>query len=328
MLGQVSNCSDGDLPRDTASPCLMNHHPTTSHGPPFTYRLPAADDFRRFLGVASTDKAPPIAAAAATWGRLPPLFSAAAMATELMRAVQYDGYGGGAAALKNGGGLAEYAVGDVKLSAHRPPEVSAAEGAGIPTAGLTALYGFNSVGIKFDGTDKLANILITAASGGIGHYAVQLAKLAGFHVTATCGARNLELVKSLGAEEVLDYKTPEGAGLKSPSGRKYDVVINCAKGIPWSVLKPNLSSRGKVVDIAPTAWDAMTAAVLKTTFSKKRRFPAILAPNQKNLEFMVGLAQEGKLRTVVDSRFPLDKAEDAFSKIMEGHATGKIIVEM
>uniref|UniRef100_A0A1D1YUI2 Putative quinone-oxidoreductase, chloroplastic n=1 Tax=Anthurium amnicola TaxID=1678845 RepID=A0A1D1YUI2_9ARAE len=125
----------------------------------------------------------------------------------------------------NGGGLAEYAVADVKFTAHRPLEVSAVEGAGIPIAGLTALYGFHSIGLKLDGTDNPANILITAASGGVGHYAVQLAKLTNFHITATCGARNLELVKGLGADEVLDYKSSEGASLKSPYGRKYDIQI-------------------------------------------------------------------------------------------------------
>ncbi|XP_020425330.1 putative quinone-oxidoreductase homolog, chloroplastic [Prunus persica] len=121
----------------------------------------------------------------------------------------------------NGGGLAEYAVASERLTVARPPEVSAAEGAGLPIAGLTALQALTqAANIKLDGTGELKNILVTAASGGVGHYAVQLAKLGNNHVTATCGARNIDLVKSLGADEVLDYKTPEGAALKSPSGRK------------------------------------------------------------------------------------------------------------
>lgn len=219
---------------------------------------------------------------------------------------------------------------EVKLTAHRPPEVSATEGACIPVASLTALLGLHNLGVKFDGTDNPTNVLVTAASGGVGHYAVQLAKLSGLHVTATCGARNVELVKSLGADEVLDYRTPEGKDLKSPSGRKYDIVINCAHGTPWSVLEPNLSNEGKVADVSPTAGDALTFALKKITFSKKQRFPIMLFPTDKarDLEVLVGLAKEGKLRTVTDSIFPLAKAEDAFAKIVEGHATGKIIVEM
>ncbi|MQL69863.1 hypothetical protein Taro_002165 [Colocasia esculenta] len=230
----------------------------------------------------------------------------------------------------NGGALAQFVVSGVKLTAHRPPEVSATEGAGMPIASLTALLGLRSFGVKFDGTDNPANILVTAASGGVGHYAVQLAKLAGLHVTATCGARNIELVKSLGADEVLDYRTQEGKSLTSPSGHKYDIVINCAHGMPWSVLEPNLSDNGKVADVSPTAGDALTFAVTKVTFSKKQRFPIMLFPSEKarDLEFLIGLAKEKKLKTVIDSIFPLAKAEDAFARIVEGHATGKIIVEM
>ncbi|MBA0847127.1 hypothetical protein Goshw_013015, partial [Gossypium schwendimanii] len=123
---------------------------------------------------------------------------------------------------------------------------------------------------KLDGTGPEVNVLVTAASGGVGQYAVQLLKLANAHITATCGARNIDLVRSLGADEVLDYKTPEGVALKSPSGRKYDVIIHCAHNIPWSTFSANLTPKGKV---------------------------------------------------------PLSKAEDAWAKSIDGHATGKILVE-
>jgi NADPH:quinone reductase-like Zn-dependent oxidoreductase len=93
--------------------------------------------------------------------------------------------------------------------AARPSEVSAAEAAGLPIAGLTARDALTIIaGVKLDGTGKPKNVLVTAASGGVGVYAVQLAKLGNHHVTATCGARNIDLVKDLGADEVLDYKTP------------------------------------------------------------------------------------------------------------------------
>ncbi|KAJ4728432.1 Quinone-oxidoreductase [Melia azedarach] len=150
----------------------------------------------------------------------------------------------------NGGGLAEYDVAKESLTVDRPPEVSAAAGAGLPVAGVTAHHALTkSAGIKLDGSGQQKNILITAASGGVGHYAVQLAKLGNTHVTATCGARNIELVKSLGADEVLDYKTPDGAALRSPSGRKYDAVIHCASAFPWSTFEPNLGANGKVIDL-------------------------------------------------------------------------------
>lgn len=169
--------------------------------------------------------------------------------------------------------------------------------------------------------------MVTAASGGVGHYAVQLAKLGNTHVTATCGARNIELVKSLGADEVIDYKTPDGAALKSPSGKKYDAVIHCAEGFPWSTFEPNLSMNGKVVDITPSSSSMMTFALKKLTFSKKQLVPLFLIPKGKNLQFLVDLVKEEKLKTVIDSKYPLSKAQDAWAKSIDGHATGKIILE-
>ncbi|XP_010243443.1 PREDICTED: putative quinone-oxidoreductase homolog, chloroplastic isoform X2 [Nelumbo nucifera] len=227
-----------------------------------------------------------------------------------------------------GGGLAEFAVAQESLTVKRPPEVSAPEGAGLPVAGGTAHQMLvSSAGVKLDGSGKPTNILITAASGGVGHYAVQLAKLGKTHVTATCGARNIELVKSLGADEVLDYKTTDGAALKSPSGRKYDVVLHCATGIPWSTFEPNLSDNAKVIDITPNLSSLLTFALKKLTFSKKQYVPLLVIPKKDNLEFLVNLVKEGKLKTLLDSKYPLSKAEDAWAKIIEGHATGKIIVE-
>lgn len=227
-----------------------------------------------------------------------------------------------------GGALAEYAVAKENLTVARPPEVSAPEGAALPIAALTAHQALTqSANIKLDGSGERKNILITAASGGVGHYAVQLAKLGNTHVTATCGARNLEFVKSLGADEVLDYKTPEGAALKSPSGKKYDYVIHGASGIPWATFEPNLSDAGKVIDLTPTPGALMTFAMKKITFSKKMLVPLLLIPKAENFEYVVNLVKEKKLKTVVDSTHPLSKAEDAWSRIMSGHATGKIIIE-
>ncbi|KAL0906592.1 hypothetical protein M5K25_025097 [Dendrobium thyrsiflorum] len=230
--------------------------------------------------------------------------------------------------LKNGGGLAEYAVASSNLTVHRPPEVSAADGSGLPIAASTALQALKSGGAKFDGTGKPLNVLITAASGGVGSYAVQLAKLIDLHVTATCGARNIELVKSLGADEVLDYKSSDGAKLKSPSGKKYDAVVHCTVGIDWSTFEPNLSDNGKVVDITPSPSTFLNSAIKKLTFAKKKIVPLFAAPNKEDMEFLVGLVKEGKLKTVVDSKYPLSKAEEAWAKSIDGHATGKIIVEI
>ncbi|XP_058206285.1 chloroplast envelope quinone oxidoreductase homolog isoform X2 [Rhododendron vialii] len=228
----------------------------------------------------------------------------------------------------SGGGLAEFCVAKGSLTVPRPPELSAVEAAGIPSGALTAHVALTQyAGVKLDGTCPQKTILVTAASGGVGHFAVQLAKLGNTHVTATCGARNLELVKSLGADEVLDYKTPDGAALRSPASRKYDAVIHCTTGIPWSIFEPNLSGNGKVIDLTPSVSTMMTFALKKFTCSKKRIVPLLYSPEGENLEYLVKLVKEGKLKTVVDSKYPLSKAEDAWAKSIDGHATGKIIVE-
>ncbi|EEF26143.1 Reticulon-4-interacting protein 1, mitochondrial precursor, putative, partial [Ricinus communis] len=228
----------------------------------------------------------------------------------------------------NGGGLGDFAVAKESSTAARPPEVSAAEGSTLPIAGVTAYQALTqSAGIKLDKSGKHANILVTAASGGVGHFAVQLAKLGNSYVTATCGARNIEFVKSLGADEVLDYRTPEGAALKSPSGRKYDAVIHCTTGIPWSTFERNLSENGKVVDLTPNATAMMTSALKKLTFSRKQLVPLLATPKAENLEVLLKLVKEGKVKAVIDSKHPFNTAEDAWAKLADGHATGKIVVE-
>ncbi|KAG8387254.1 hypothetical protein BUALT_Bualt02G0002300 [Buddleja alternifolia] len=228
-----------------------------------------------------------------------------------------------------GGGLSEYGIAKEILTVSRPPQVSLAEAAGLPIAGITAHMALTQFAhLKLDKTGPHKNILITNASGGVGHYAVQLAKLGNAHVTATCGARNLNLVKNLGADEVLDYKTSEGATLKSPSGKKYDAVVHCGPPIAWSVFEPNLSEDGMVIDLTPGPSSMWTFLVKKITFSKKKLLPLIWYPkgsNHQTLEHLVELVKDGKLKTIIDSKCPLSEAGEAWGKSIDGHATGKII---
>ncbi|KAJ3697336.1 hypothetical protein LUZ61_001041 [Rhynchospora tenuis] len=225
------------------------------------------------------------------------------------------------------GGLAEYAVAPANQAVKLPREVSPVQASGLPVAATTALKALQLVGTKFDGTGKHLNVLITVASGGVGLYAVQLAKLGNLHVTATCGARNINLIKSLGADEVLDYKTPEGASLKSPSGKKYDLVIYGSEGITWSIFEPNLSENGKVIDLNPV-FPNVVSSLEETPFPKKQLIPFMMKLSKEDLELLVGLVKEGKLKTIIDSKHPFDKALNAWAISMEGHATGKIIIEM
>lgn len=210
----------------------------------------------------------------------------------------------------------------------RPHEVSAAEAASLGTAGLTAYQCLTTAGVKLDKSGPAMNVLVTAASGGVGHYAVQLAKLGNAHVTATCSSKNAEFVRSLGADEIIDYKTAEGIALISPSGRKYDAVVHCTTGVSWSTFDKVLSPSGKVIDITPSPGAFATSVIKKITMSKKQLVPLFVSPKAEDMEFLVKLLKEKKLKTVIDSKYPLSKAEDAWAKCSEGHAVGKIIVEV
>ncbi|KAG8488437.1 hypothetical protein CXB51_016454 [Gossypium anomalum] len=140
-----------------------------------------------------------------------------------------------------------------------------------------------SARVKLDGTSRHVNLLIIVASGGVGQYAVQLENLGNTHFTATCGAHNLDLVRSLRADEALDYKTPNGVVLKSPSDSKYDVVIHCMMGIPWFTFEPNYSTNEKVINMTSGPRAFLVYALKKLTFSKKQLVPMLLIPKKKNL---------------------------------------------
>lgn len=116
--------------------------------------------------------------------------------------------------------------------------------------------------------------------------------------------------------------------MKSPSARKYDLIIHCAQGIGWSLFEPNLSERGKVIDVTPTILTAIRYYLNKLTFPNKELVPMHMIQRGEDLRFLVQLVTEGKLKTVIDSTYPLRNARDAWSKSMDGHATGKVIVEM
>lgn len=232
-----------------------------------------------------------------------------------------------------GGGFAEYAIASAERTVHRPSGVSAAEGACAVVAGYTALQSARQAGLKsFAGGSEHLNVLIPGASGGVGVLLLQLVKLAGAHATVTCGERNMELMRSLQADEVLDYRTPEGANFESPSGRKYHIVLNCAHFVPVSKFAEQMQPRqGKVVDLTPTlagildiAWNRVRRALARGSGAQSENF--YLSDNLQDLETLMELMSAGKLKAVVDSSFPLSRAGDAWDRSMGRHSAGKILV--
>lgn len=157
----------------------------------------------------------------------------------------------------------------------------------------------------------------------------QLAKHAGAHVTATASTRNVDFVKSLGADEVLDYRKvsdPENP-FQSASKEPYDVILHCtSKEEPWSQWKKVLAPHGKVVSFTPGVGYLARAALQTVTFSSQRLIPLLLVANSKDLQMLVDLVAEKKLKTVVDSKIPLSEAKKAWERSIDGHSVGKIIV--
>ncbi|KAL6210978.1 hypothetical protein ACLB2K_016207 [Fragaria x ananassa] len=196
---------------------------------------------------------------------------------------------------RDGGGLGEFAAAKENSIAFRPPEVSAADGAGLAVAALTAHQALTKdARIMLDGTNEQKNILITGAS---------------------CN----------GQMRFLTTRPLKGQrAVKSPSGLKYDFVIHSSsKAIPWSVFEPNLSSNGKVIDLTANPSSIFTFVLKKITFSKKTLVPLIINGKGEKLDCLVELAKEGKLKTVIDSTFPLSKAEDAWARRLDGCNTGR-----
>jgi NADPH:quinone reductase-like Zn-dependent oxidoreductase len=149
-------------------------------------------------------------------------------------------------------------------------------------------------------------------------------------VTVTCSPQNFELLKSLGADEVLDYNAvPEGvAAPGSPSGKKYDVIINCGPHRPFPQYKPQLAHSGFVIDLNPSTKGFMTSAIHTFSLSKQKYFPFMHIPNCADMYLLFHLLHMKRIKLVIDSTYPLAKAQEAWARCIEGHAVGKIVISV
>ena len=192
-------------------------------------------------------------------------------------------------------------------------------------AGVTALQALRDHGRLQPGQ----RVLINGASGGVGTFAVQIAKALGADVTAVCSTRNVELVRSLGADRVVDYTNEDFARGDKP----YDLMVDIAGSRPWSdcrrVLKPAAAlvmvgaPKGNVL-LGPVS--KLIAVRLASVGSKRRVVFFIARITAADLEFLRDLMAEGKLKPVIDRRYELSQIGDAFRYLGEGHARGKIAV--
>lgn len=219
-----------------------------------------------------------------------------------------------------GAASAEYTLASPAVTTLMPESMDFATAAGLPLAGMTALQGLrDGGGMPLSGARE--RVLVLGASGGVGHLAVQIARAAGATVIGVCGPRNAALVSSLGASEVIDYQQPDPyRGLAA-----CDIILDCVGNSPSEWL-PRLTPSGRFVSVQPGP--AVILRGLLNPFSSRKVRPVMLKANAPDLRILDDLAAAGKLRVVIDQRFPLSNLRAAWERSLSGRAAGKIIIDV
>jgi len=223
------------------------------------------------------------------------------------------------------GAWAEVACARESHLAPKPPNVASADAAAVPVAGCTALQALRDHGRVEPGQ----KVLINGASGGVGTYAVQLAKVLGAQVTAVCSTRNVDLVRSLGADRVVDYTAEDFTRI----GERHDLLLDVAGNRGLGALGRALTPDGTVVVIGgrmtyrgfgPLPHLGATLVMSKLRRRAARFFVAKL--ERDDLAYLGSLLEAGTIRSVIDRTYPLEEAPDALAYLGEGHAQGKVVV--
>ncbi len=219
------------------------------------------------------------------------------------------------------GSFAEYVSASESAFALKPGNLSFEEAAAVPMAAVTALQGLRDEGQIHPGQ----KVLINGASGGVGTFAVQLAKYFGAEVTAVCSTRNLDQARSLGADHVIDYTKEDF----TQSGQQYDLILAANGYHSLSAYKRALTPKGMYVMAGGSMAQIFEAMLLGSLMSKtggKKMGGVSAKPNQEDLAFMKGLLEAGKVVPVIDRRYPLRETAEALRYLGEGHARGKIVI--
>jgi len=227
------------------------------------------------------------------------------------------------------GALAEYACTPERALVMKPPNVSLEQAASVPLAGLTALQGLRKGKIRLG-----QKVLINGATGGVGTFAVQIAKALGAEVTAVCSTRNLDLVRSIGADHVIDYTKEDF----TKSEQRYDVIFDNVCNHSFFERRRVLTPKGICIlagmggagvkegqAIGRIAGNLFTARGL-SSFTDQKFAQYMTKMSKPDLIMLGDLIQEGRLRPVIEQTYKLNDAPEAFRHFDGGHARGKIVI--
>ncbi len=220
------------------------------------------------------------------------------------------------------GAFAQYVCTPESALTQKPAGISFEEAAAVPEAGLVALQALRDAG----NLQKTEKVLICGASGGIGTFAVQIAKALGAEVTAVCSTRNSEFVRSIGADHILDYRKDDF--LKN--NRHYDLILVTAGYRPLSEYVSALKHRGRCVVTGGEMKQIFQAMLLGPLYSRRRgiRVTSFLVKPNKDLLYMNELLNSRIVKSVLDRSYPLHEAKEALQYYATGKARGKVVITM
>jgi NADPH:quinone reductase-like Zn-dependent oxidoreductase len=225
----------------------------------------------------------------------------------------------------SGGGFAEFATVNENLLEQKPANLSFEHAAAVPLAGLTALQGLRDHGRLEAGQ----RILIIGASGGVGTFAVQIAKSFGAHVSGVCSTRNVELVRSIGADAVIDYTREEFTAAATP----YDLILQLAGMASPVDCRRVLARKGALLLSSGDSegrWIGPVSRIIKalamSPFVSQRMVPFVAKPNTEDLGMLRGLIESGKVMPVIDRTYELSAVPEAIAYLEQGHARGKVVI--
>jgi NADPH:quinone reductase-like Zn-dependent oxidoreductase len=225
------------------------------------------------------------------------------------------------------GAFAEYVCTSESALAMKPGNVTFEQAASVCVAALTALQGLRDKGQIQSGQD----VLINGAAGGVGTFAVQIAKWLGAHVVGVCSTKNVDMVRSIGADRIIDYTQEDF----TKSGQRYDLIFDCVGNHSLSACRRVLNPKGIYIAVGGpsgrwmigTLARAITGPVL-SRFVNQNLVMVLMRPSKEDLAIMHELMTTGKVTPVIDKRYSLREVPDAIRYLEEGHARGKVVITL